>query len=40
MRYKKSKKSRKAKFNFGVRKQKRKSKMYNSFRVSRGGIRL
>lgn len=38
MRYK-SKKS-KRKYNFGVKKQKSKSKKYNSYRVARGGIRL
>lgn len=39
--YKKSKKIKKGKkFNFGVKKQKSKSKKYNSFRVARGGIRL
>ncbi len=42
MAYKKSKKlgKKSKKFNFGVKKQKSKSKKYNSFRVARGGIRL
>jgi hypothetical protein len=40
--YKKSRKvgKRGKKFNFGVKKQKQKSKKYNSYRVARGGIRL
>jgi hypothetical protein len=42
MAYKKSKqlKRKSKKFNFGVKKQKSKSKKFNGFRVARGGIRL
>jgi hypothetical protein len=42
MAYKKSKKvgKRGKKINFGVKKQKAKSKKFNSYRVARGGLRL